>query len=192
MIHFNLLRELRPGFPLLSLFLFRCFFLFLKPFSLDLGLKLLGSDFHCFALFGYVFAEVFDNVVRQQAIVNNQLISDARQVFVVAGRYPGYRILLDPLKHCNAHRAAHILKDFDRIVWRSYIPIEFRIAIRKLILHFNTQLVKVVLRCQRIDAPTCLIVTLQSVRIDQSGSFVDADPARAFSTKATASILSSH
>ena len=95
--------------------------------------------------------------------MDNYLVSNARQIFVVTRWDSRYRILFDPLQHRDAHRPANIFKNLNGVIRRSLIAIEFGVAIRKLVLRLDAHLVEVVLRRQSIDSPSRLVMAFEGV-----------------------------
>lgn len=66
--------------------------------------------------------------------MDDELISDTCQVFVVASWNSRYRILFDPFEHGYANGSTNVLKDLNCVIGRPLVSVVLRVAVSELIL----------------------------------------------------------
>lgn len=101
---------------LFSKSLFFSFFGFSCRFGLLQCLKLSLSGFHLFSFFLDFFTDIFHLLIRKERILDNKLLPNTFQVFIVTRCHSSNRIDLSELKKSNTHCSPNIFEDINSIV----------------------------------------------------------------------------
>ena len=86
-----------------------------------------------FSFFLHFFTNFFHLVVWQERILDDELLADAINVFVVARSHSSDWVYLGELEESNAHCSTDILKDIYGVVGSSHILVYLRVSISRYV-----------------------------------------------------------